>query len=43
MSKEENDKFIKLMAEDANDRQNNFKEISKKLRENDEYEIVKLY
>ena len=43
MSKEENEKFIKLMAEDENDREKKSKQISKKLRENDEYEVVKLY
>ena len=43
MSLEESEKFLQLMDKDAVEREDKSKHISKKLRDNDEYEVVKLY
>jgi 3-methyl-2-oxobutanoate hydroxymethyltransferase len=43
MSAEEQAKFAELLAEDAQDRSTEAVKIKKKLREADEYEVVKLY
>jgi 3-methyl-2-oxobutanoate hydroxymethyltransferase len=43
MSAEETAKFQELLSTDAINREQSLKQISKKLREQDEYEVVKLY